>query len=607
MNGYAGQILRVDLSSGKFTKERIPPEVIRDFIGGRGFGAYYLFKEVPKGADALGAENKLFISTGPFSGLMIPGAGKCDWTTKSPLTGGYASASLGGHFTAEMKYAGLDMIILEGISPKPVYLFIDDNKIELRDASDLWGKGTFEVEKYFKEKFGEEFQIALIGPGGENLVSFASINHDYGRQAGRGGVGAVMGSKKVKAIVVHGTQSIPVADVQAYRKAGMALYKACKDAEGLKEWTRYGTTIVTSWCNEVGALPTRNFSAGSFELGDNINGKTMREKIVITDKGCFGCPCPCGKYSRSKRHSIEVEGPEYETIGMLGSNLGIGDIEDVAKGNLLCDDLGIDTISAGGVVGWVMECFEKGILTKQDTDGLEMKFGNAESAFKLFEKIAKRDGIGNLLAEGTKKASQKVGKGSEKLAIQVKGMEQSAYATHAATSMLLAYMTCDVGAHHNRAWAITYDLQVGREKVVPEKVAKVIWFQNFRPMFDVLGGCRLQWVELSIDRDLYVPALEAITGVKRTWEDLEKVGERIWNLTRLYWAREHEGFDRKWDMPPSRFYEEPPKTGATKDMITKYEDIVRLLDMYYEQRGWSSEGLPKPETLERLGIAAFAA
>jgi len=607
MNGYGGQILRVDLTTGKISKEKTSPEVARDFIGGRGFGAYYLYKEVPKGADALGPQNKLIISTGPLSGLLIPGGGKCDWTTKSPLTGGYASASLGGHFTAEMKYAGLDTIILEGISPKPVYLFIDDDKVELRDAADLWGKGTIEGEKYFKEKLGEEFQIALIGPGGENLVSFASINHDFGRQAGRGGVGAVMGSKKVKAIVVHGTKSVEVANLEAYRKAGMALFKACKDAEGLKEWTRYGTTIVSSWCNEVGALPTRNFTAGSFELGDNISGKTMREKIVITDKGCFGCPCPCGKYSRSTKHKLEVEGPEYETIGMLGSNLGIGDIEDVAKGNLICDDLGIDTISAGGVVGWVMECFEKGILTKQDTDGIEMKFGNAEGAFKLFEKIAKRDGFGDLLAEGVKKASQKVGKGSEKLAIQVKGMEQSAYATHAATSMLLAYMTCDVGAHHNRAWAITYDLQVGREKVVPEKVAKVIWFQNFRPMFDVLGGCRLQWVELSIDRDLYVPALEAITGIKRTWEDLEKVGDRIWNLTRMYWARENEDFDRQWDMPPSRFYEEPPTTGASKGMITKFEDVQLLLDMYYEQRGWSKDGMPEAATLDRLGIASLVA
>ncbi len=605
MNGYGGTILRVNLTTGKITKEPTPPDLARDYIGGRGFGAYLLFKEVPKNADPLGPENKLFISSGPVSGLMIPGAGKCDFTTKSPLTGGYCSSSLGGLFTAEMKYAGLDSIILEGISPKPVYLFIDDKKVELRDASAYWGKGTIAVEKEMKEKFGEEFQIAVIGPGGENGVSFASINHDYGREAGRGGAGTVMGAKKLKAIVLHGTGQIPVADLEGYRKAGMALFKACKDAEGLKPWQTYGTTIVASWCDEVGALPTRNFSAGSFEGAKGIYGQTMREQIVITDKGCFACPSPCGKYSRMKRYNTNVEGPEYETIGMMGSNLGLSDIQDVAQANLLADDLGIDTISAGGAIGWAMECYEKGIFTKQDTGGLDLKFGNAQAVFTLIEQIARREGLGALLAEGVKKASKKVGKGSEKFAIHVKGMEQSAYATHNATAMLLAYMTCDVGAHHNRSWAITYDLQVGRELVVPEKVARIIWLQNFRPMFDVLGACRLQWVELSIERDLYVPALEAITGIHRTWQDLEKTGERIWNLTRLYWARENEGFNRDWDLPAPRFYEEAPKTGVTAGQITRFEDVQKLLDMYYEQRGWSSQGLPTPQTLEKLGMSAF--
>ena len=305
-----------------------------------------------------------------------------------------------------------------------------------------------------------------------------------------------------------------------------------------------------------------------------------------------------------KRYGTQVEGPEYETIGMLGSNVGISDIQDVAQANLLCDDLGIDTISAGGAVAWAMECYEKGILTKAETDGLELNFGNVEAVFALLEKIAKREGIGALLAEGTKRAAKKIGMGSEKFAIQVKGMEQSAYATHNATAMLLAYMTCDVGAHHNRSWAITYDLQVGREKVVPEKVARIIWLQNFRPMFDVLGGCRLQWVELGIDRDLYVPALEGITGIHRSWEDLEKVGERIWNLTRLYWARENDGFDREWDLPSPRFYQEAPTSGATKDQITSFEDVNKLLDMYYEQRGWSDNGLPKSEKLDSLGLKA---
>lgn len=606
MNGYGGRILRVDLSTGTITKEPTPVKVAQEFIGGRGFGAYFLYKEVPVGADPLGPENKLIISSGPMSGLLIPGAGKCDFTTKSPLTGGYASASMGGHFTAEIKYAGFDSIVIQGISSKPVYLYIENDKIELRDAGEYWGKGTIGVEKELKEKLGEEFQIAVIGPGGENVVPYACINHDFGRQAGRGGVGAVMGVKKLKAIAIHGTKAIPVADPVEYRKAGKALYKACKDAAFLQEWTRYGTTVVTSWCDEVGALPTKNFSSGSFEDGKNLYAQVMREKIVITDKGCFGCPSPCGKYSRNKKYNSYVEGPEYETIGLMGSNLGISDIEAVAQANLLADDLGIDSISAGNAIGWAMECYEKGIFTKSDTDGLDLKFGNIQGTFDLIGKISRKEGLGDLLSKGVKKASKIVGKGSEKFAIHVKGMEQSAYATHNATAMLLAYMTCDVGAHHNRSWAITYDLQVGRDLVVPEKVARVIWLQNFRPMFDVLGGCRLQWVELGIDRDLYVPALKAITGIHRTWEDFEKVGERIWNLTRLYWARENEGFGREWDMPSPRFYEDAPRSGATKGQITKLEDVNKLLDMYYQQRGWTDNGLPTTEILTNLNLVELA-
>lgn len=607
MNGYGGTILRVDLTTGTITRQPTPEAVARDFIGGRGFGIYFLTKEVPVHADPLGPENKLIISSGVLSGMLAVGGGKCDWTTKSPLTGGYASASMGGHFTAEMKYAGIDSIILEGKSEKPVYLFIDDKKVELRDASTYMGKGAIDVEVAMKKQFGEEFQIAAIGPGGENQVLYACINHDYGREAGRGGVGAVMGSKNLKAIAVHGTGSVMVADKDAYIKAGKALYKACKDADNIAEWTRYGTTIVTSWCDEVGALPTRNFSAGSFENGKNIYGTVMREKIVLTDKGCFGCPCPCGKYSNVKKYGTQVEGPEYETIGLLGSNVGIDDIEAVAQANLLCDDLGIDTISAGNAIAWAMECYEKGILTQEDTDGLDLRFGNIEATFAAIKKIAAREGkLGALLSEGVKRAAAKVGQGSEKFAIHVKGMEQSAYATHNATAMLLAYMTCDVGAHHNRSWAITYDLQVGRDLVVPEKVARIIWLQNFRPMFDVLGGCRLQWVELGIDRDLYVPLIEAITGVHRTWADLEATGERIWNLTRLYWSREIEDFGRDWDQPSPRFYTEPPTTGTTAGQITRPEDVQRLLDMYYEQRGWDSNGHIPAETLERLNLKEFS-
>ncbi|MGC8873440.1 MAG: aldehyde ferredoxin oxidoreductase family protein [Chloroflexia bacterium] len=603
MNGYAGTILRVNLTTGEIRKEPLDEKVARDFLGGRGFGIYTLWTEVPKGADPLGPENKLIASTGPLSGLLVPGAGKMDWACKSPLTGGYAGASVGGHLTAELKYAGYDAIIFEGISPKPVYLFIDDDRVELRDASDLWGKGSITTEEILKKRLGEDFQIATIGPGGENLVKYACITHDFGRQAGRGGVGAVMGAKKLKAVAVRGSKAIPVADPERFWELARAMFRACKEAEGLGPWQRYGTTIVTSWCDEVGALPTRNFQQGSFEHGPNLYGQVMRERIVITDKGCFACPSPCGKYSYTKKHGVFVEGPEYETIALVGSNCALGDIEDVAYGNYLCDELGIDSISAGNAVAFAMECYERGLLTQEDTGGLDLRFGNAQAAFALLEKIARREGLGNLLAEGVKVASQRIGQGSEEFAVHVKGMEQSGYETHNATAMLLAYMTADVGAHHNRAWAITYDLQVGRDRVAPEKVARVILLQHIRPLFDSMGACRLQWVELGIDVTQYAPMMAAITGIERSWEDLLKVSERTWNLTRMYWVREVEGFGRTWDYPAPRFYKHPSTGGPTKGQLTPFEAVQQLLDMYYEQRGWDKNGIPTPQKLAELGLS----
>jgi len=604
--GYGGHILRIDLSAESIVKEPTDPKIAEQFLGGRGFGIYYLFSELPNGANPLGPENMLLISPGPLSGTLVPGAGKLDITCKSPLTGGYASSSVGGILTAEIKYAGYDSIILTGKASKPVYIFVDDDKVEIRDASDLWGLGSLTVEEILKKRLGEEFQIATIGQGGENGVKYACITTDYGRQAGRGGVGAVMGSKNVKAIAVRGTKGIPIADVKAFRKAARTLYRECKKSEGLEVWQKYGTAGVVTWANEIGAFPTRNFSSGMLDGYESLGGELMREKIVVTDKGCFGCPSPCGKWSHSKKYDIRLEGPEYETSAMVGGDCAITDIEDVAYANYVADELGIDTISAGNAIAFAMECYERGIITDKDTDGVQLTFGNAEAVFTMLHKIAHREGIGDILAEGVKHASQVFGKGSEAFAIQAKGMEFSGYDCHAAPSMLLSYMTCDVGAHHNRSWSITYDLQVGREKITPDKAAKVIELQHTRPLFDALGACRLQWVELGLDLNLYPPALAAITGIERSWEDLLKVSERIWNLTRLFWFREVPDFGRAWDMPPARFYEEPAVSGPTKGSLVARQDAEKLLDMYYEQRGWDAQGRPLPDKLEELGLVEFA-
>ncbi len=604
MDGYGGRILRVDLSKGEISTEPTAEEVVRDWLGGRGLGAYLLWTEVPAGVEPLGPENKLFISPGPLSGTLFPGAGKMDFTTRSPLTGGYADASMGGLLTAEIKYAGYDSIILEGVSSQPVYLYIDDDTVEIRDASEYWGMGSFALEKRLKDELGEEFQIATIGPAGEKLVKYACINHDFGRQAGRGGVGAVMGSKRVKAIAVRGSGGIPIADVEEFTRVARAAYRDCKEAQGVGAWTRYGTMMVTSWCDRNGALPTRNFQSGSFEEASSLYAPVFRRTIVVTDKGCFGCPCPCGKYSHSKKHDIYVEGPEYETNGMLGSNLGLSDIEDIAKANQLCDELGLDTISAGGCIAWAMECYERGLLSDEQVGGLDLRFGNSEAVFSLIERIANREGwLGTLLGEGVKQAATEVGEGSDAWAVHVKGMEQSAYDTHSATSMLLAYMTADVGAHHNRAWAITYDIAEGREKVSPDKAAKVIELQHIRPLMDILGCCRLQWVELDMPLDYYAQAMTALTGIEYSWEELLHISERVWTLTRMIWVREIEDFGRAWDAPPPRFVREPAVGGPTDGQFTPPEDAQQMLDYYYQQRGWDERGIPTPETLERMGLA----
>ncbi|HOR00903.1 MAG TPA: aldehyde ferredoxin oxidoreductase family protein [Anaerolineae bacterium] len=602
MFGYGGRILRVDLTSGRAWAEPLPHELARDYLGGRGFGAYLLYREVPQGADPMGADNRLYISAGPLSGLLVPGAGKCDIACKSPLTGGYAGANVGGLLAAELKYAGYDAIAIQGAAAKPVYLLIDDDRVELRDAMPFWGQGSLSAEQALKTALGEEFQIATIGPAGEAGVPYACISHDFGRQAGRGGVGAVMGAKRLKAIAVRGTRSIPVADPARYRELARAMYAACKASPGLEAWQKYGTAGVVTWANEIGAFPTRNFGSGFFEGHPSLSGQTMREAIVVTDKACFGCPSPCGKYSHSTKHGVYVEGPEYETSALFGGNCALSDIEDVAYANYLCDQLGLDTISAGNAIAFAIECFQRGIIGLQETGGLELRFGDPGIVYTLLGQIAARQGLGAVLARGVRHAAAVWGHDAAAYAIEIKGMEMSGYESRHAPAMLLAYMTCDVGAHHNRAWAITYDIAAGRDAVTPDKAAKVIELQHVRPLFDSLGACRLQWVELSLDLGHYAPIIEAITGVKRTWQELLTISERAWNLTRLYWLREVPGFGRAWDAPPERVWREPVAGGPTAGAQMAREDIERLLDMYYEQRGWDSDGRPTPAKLAQLGL-----
>jgi aldehyde:ferredoxin oxidoreductase len=619
--GYAGAILRIDLTEGIIRKEPLPQSLVENYIGGRGFVAKILYDEIVPGIEPYDPENILMAATGPLTGHFLPASGKTHFGTKSPATGGYADSNTGGHFGPQLKYAGYDVLVISGKAKSPSYLFISDDTVEIRQAAEYWGQGSITAEKELKAKLGNDFQIITIGPAGENRVRYACISHDFGRQAGRTGVGAVMGSKNLKAIAVKGTGSIPVADLpKAYAK-GKEAYQKVKAKPGFEGWTPEGTAGITNWTNEVGVFPTRNFQTSFAEHYKEINGKAVIERLKITDKGCFGCPTPCGKYGHTQTPagSAYVEGPEFETIALFGGNCVLKTIEEVAYANYLCDELGIDTISAGVVIGWAIECFQKGILTR-DEIGREIDFSDLDTVIYLLNHIARRDGIGNLLAEGVKVASDKVGKGSDAFAIHVKGLEWSGYECRNAPSMMLAYLTADVGAHHNRAWVLGHDVagawtsvhdliaseteieQQPRAVVSDRSADYVISSQHTRSLFDALGNCRLQMMELGFEEEHYAELYSVITGRQKSWQELLKVSENIWHLTRAFSVREIKDFGRHLDLPPARFSEEPIPDGPNQGHVISREDIHNLLSWYYSARGWDENGIPTRETLTAAGL-----
>ena len=621
MYGYAGTILRVDLSNATIRKEPLSESLAKNFIGGRGFVAKMLYDEIPSGIGPYDPENMLIAATGPLTGHFLPASGKTHFGTKSPATGGYADSNMGGHFGPQMKYAGYDVLVITGRAISPSYLFINDDTVEIRPATEYWRQGSITAEKNFKDHLGDDYQVITIGPAGEKLVRYACISHDFGRQAGRTGVGAVMGSKNLKAIAVKGTGSIPVADLKKAYAKGKQAYQKVIAKPGFEGWTPEGTAGITNWTNEVGVFPTRNFQTSHAGHYKNINGKAILDRLKITDKGCFGCPTPCGKYghTRTKLGSAYVEGPEYETIALFGGNCVLKTIEEVAYANYLCDELGIDTISAGVVIGWTIECFQKGILTRDDI-GREIDFSDLDSVAYLLNKIARREGIGDLLAEGVKIASEKTGNGSERFAIHVKGLEWSGYECRNAPSMMLAYLTADVGAHHNRAWVLGHDvagawtnvhdlisseteIKVQPKAIVSERSAEyVIESQDKRSLFDVLGNCRLQMMELGFEAEYYAELYSVITGITKSWEALLKISERIWQLTRAFSVREINGFGRHFDFPPARFYEEPVADGPNQGHVLTKEEINDLLTWYYTARGWNENGIPTKEALLHAGL-----
>lgn len=618
-HGYAGKILYLDLSNERVYERDLPSNLVEDYLGGRGFVARLLYEEVPKRVHPLGPKNQIVISTGPLTGHFLPGSGKTHFGAISPATGGYGDSNMGGHFGPTLKYAGYDSLVLRGRADSLSLIIIDNGEVELVDAEKWKGVGALKTEKGLKEELGEDFEIITIGPAGENEVVFACISHDFGRQAGRTGVGAVMGSKNIKAIAIRGSGGLPLYDEKKAFDKGREMFQVCFEKPGFKAWTPYGTASITNWVNEVGAFPTKNFQTSYAPFHRAINGEAIIQKLLVTHKGCFGCPTPCGKYGFTKTPLGEayVEGPEYESIATLGGSCLLETIEEVAYANYICDELGLDTISAGVVASFAMESYEKSILSKKDV-GIELEFGSLEGFVYLMERVAKREGIGDILAQGVRHTARVFGEGSEEFAIHVKGLEWSGYECRNAPGMMLAYMTADVGAHHNRAWVLGQDvagsgssvhdlLTEGREGEIERstlegKAQKVIHLQHTRPLFDVLGVCRLQSVEIGFETHHYEEAFQYITGRTMNWEEMCHTTERIWNLTRLINQKHIEGFGREDDYPPGRFMREPIPSGPNKGRFLPREDLDRLLDEYYLLRGWDENGLPKEETLEKMGL-----
>ena len=611
MFGYMGQILRVDLTNGKVSEEGLKEADLRMFLGGSGLATKYLFDEVPKGADPLGPDNKLIFMTGPLTGTESPSAGRYCVVTRSPLTGLWGEANSGGTWGVYLKNSGFDGIIFKGISPKPVYLVIDDGKAELRNAKHLWGKGVGETYRVIREELGEDFNVACIGIAGENLVRYAGIFNDVHRPAGRCGVGTVMGSKRLKAVAARGTQEIKIANKDVFSQ----ISKRNRDLvnESLLKITleTFGTAMVTDLVNVRGGFPTRNWQTGVVPDIDKISGIALESTLLVDRKHCYSCPISCCRVSvvKSGPYACKGEGPEYETIGAFGAMCALEKLEAVTLAHNLCDDYGLDVISTGSTIAFAIECYEKGILTKADTDGLELKFGDADVVIQLIHKIAKREGIGDLLAEGTKRVAAKLDQGAERFAMQVKGLELPAYDPRAAKICGLAFATANRGGDHITAYVegpafvdipflCVEDSRIEDWMVENPAEAKVVKdLEDALTVFDCAGTCKFMGMALATED--WVDMIANCVGWEFTVSDFRKAGERVYNLARAFNVR--EGLTRADDTLPKRLLEEPLPEGASQGHMVKKLD--QSLDAYYEFRGWDKKtGKPTPEKLKELNL-----
>ncbi|MFC1799155.1 aldehyde ferredoxin oxidoreductase family protein [Thermodesulfobacteriota bacterium] len=608
MKGYNGQILRINLTNAEINVEKRTEDFYKHYLGGRGFIIYTMLTEIPKGIDPLGPENKLVFALGPITGHPLIGSGRNSIGAKSPLTGAFGESEVGGFWGVELKKAGYDALIVEGVSPRPVYILINNENVEICDASNLWGAEVAETEKALQKEVGK-VRTAIIGPSGELMVRFASIFNDISHVAGRTGMGAVMGSKKLKAIAVKGAKVPEIADRKKIIELSSWMSKNYKEKTHLH---KYGTGLPIVSYEESGLLPIKNFRGGRFAGAENITAKKMYEKGYIEKMdNCFGCPIRCKKKVKiNEPWTVDpvYGGPEYETLAAFGSNCGIDNLEAIIKAHEICCRYGIDTMSTGVCISFAMECFENKIITLEDTNGIELTFGNSEAMLEMVEQIALRKGFGKVLAEGTKLASEKIGKNSAEYAMHVKGLEIPMHEPRFKAGMALHYSVHPTGADHVTGthddlieknpenWdSLDISVSMPKTELSPRKARMVYHISIWRSIVNYLGLCLfVPWTYKQI-RD----AMEYITGWPMSFWKLMKAVERGITLARIYNLR--EGFTVDQDVLPRRFSTSPTE-GPLQDTFIDPEKLIEAQRVYYQMFGWDDSGIPTFARLVELDM-----
>jgi len=611
-NGFRGTILRVNLNKEKLSSETLEESFYRRHFGGRGLISYYLLSELEPRTDPLGPDNKLIFACGPVTGAPISGSGRNSVGAKSPLTGAYGEAEVGGFWGAELKQAGFDAIIVEGKASSPVYLWIHDQKVEIRDASRLWGLEIKKSQETIRSELSDNrVKVAQIGLGGEKLVRYASVVNDLNHVAGRCGMGAVMGSKNLKAVAVKGSTRVPVRKPKRLGK--LAKWMATNVNNVAHALHTYGTGAEMDAMEETGNLPVRNFRDGDFPEVDQISAEAIKEHVRVGMGTCFACAIACKKEVKidgSWTVKPEYGGPEYETLASLGSNCGVSDLRAVCKANELCQRYSIDTISTGVTISFAMECFEHGLLRKEDTGGMDLSFGNAESMVKMVELIGEKRGLGALLAEGTKRAAEHIGNGAEEFAVHVKGQEVPMHDPRLKRGEALGYAVSPTGADHVHNIHDTFLYPqlpksynslgileaVPIEDFGPKKVRLYKYVGEWRTLNNFLVMCLFTpWSVIQ-----KVEIVRSVTGWNTTAFELMKVVERGNTLARIFNIR--EGFTEKDDWLPPRFFK-PKTSGALSKTSVNPEELQKAKLTYYDMMGWTEQGIPKQSTLEELNIA----